>query len=178
MTRMFGGLAMIDVMSICTLTLLIISLDSRPAEKARKDSGALKSAFITFTAVAKPLQSGNSSKVPEPITLGIEVRIAGQVLGAADKGDAVIGIEESPGHSVLYLNKSAAFLARDEIHVFVRDRGSGTISDYQVHFEQIHFPGLDADAKCEPVSATELSWRIPLTPSIDPKQLLVLREIR
>jgi hypothetical protein len=178
MTRMFGGLAMIDVMSICTLTLLIISLDSRPVEKARKDSGALKSAFITFNAFAKPMQSGNSKKAAKPITLGIEVRISGQVLGAADKGVAVIGIEESPGQSVLYLNKSAAFLAGDEIHVFVRDRGSGAISDYQVYFEQIHFPGLNADARCEPVSATELSWHIPLTPSLDPKQLLVLREIR
>lgn len=176
MTRMFGGLAMIDVMSICTLTLLIISLNSRPQEKHKNDSGALKSKYLIFSAFAKPLESKYTKMAAKPITLGVEVRITGQVLGAADKGDLVIGIEEAPGQSVLYLNRSTRFLPGDEIHVFVRDRGSIALSDYQIHFEPINFPGLNAGALCDPVSATELSWRISLTPSLDPRALMVQRD--
>ncbi|NQV27101.1 MAG: hypothetical protein HQ518_22360 [Rhodopirellula sp.] len=170
MKRLFGGIAMIDVMSICVLTLLVASLTSGESRETPEDS-VRKLASDMMVIRARVDLAG---KTPvEPPKLGLEVVLNGVIIDSEDIKRGVLSIESDTSGVTLFMVPPHNISAEKYIHLFIRDRGSADLKDVRVVVEAQNFPGLDLSAKIDSPVATALSWKILLSAPEDTSHLLI-----
>lgn len=174
MTRQFGRIAMIDVMSICVLTLLILSVSAREESEPSRGVDKLFASEVMTARVEchLPEIADGVRNVP---ALGLEVVLQGQPHASANPRSKVLGVR-AIGSAVFATFIPPTYPTRDDyLHIYVKDRGLLRPQDFALSLHVENHPSVqryDGD----PFPATELSWRVPLHVANGEKTLRVIAD--
>lgn len=169
MKRQFGHIAMIDVLSICVLTLLILSMSDR--DEAEPSNGVDK---LFASNVMTVRVDCNFPKVIDDVPeVGLEVVLANRPYATANPRSKVLDIRRI-GSSVFATFIPPPYPTRDDyLHVYVKDRGSLRLQEFTLSLHVENHPMVQS-ADIDPFPADALSWRIPLyVPNGDKKLRLI-----
>ena len=184
--KLFCGMAIIDVMSICLMTVLIVAIGANNNES---DSDTEKKRFssdlIVITAAipdADPTKSltfkeGEATADLRSPSLGVELIRDGKVISSIDPLNGVFAISESSGSAKIMLGITPQDEGLAYVHFFIRDRGTFELSTVNLEFSFRNFPGLDNSVKLPFFPANQYSWLIPLRKCEETEKLIIVNAV-
>lgn len=184
--KLFCGMSIIDVMSICLMTILVLAMGGK-SQKVKNSSADKRftSDLIVITATirnASPIKSftyqenQKNTEVRSPV-LGVELIRDGKAIAIADPPNGVYALTQAEGTAKIMLGLNPK---KDEpvwVHFFVRDRGTFDLSDLEVEFSFRNFPGLENDTKLPSFVASQKSWSIPVVKCEEIEELVFIDSV-
>jgi len=161
MNRMFGSLAMIDVLSICVLTLLTLSLPTQDAESA---ISAERDQFASNVMTIKAELTWPKDKLPlhnSPL-LGMEIVLQGTPYNGTHLDHGILRIENRGSRALIIMRPPTTATSEHYLHLYIRDRGELSLSEIGISVDVKNHPRLKSPMLLTIPKATRLSWKIPL----------------